>query len=205
MAKEKPAEESAPEDEPVTLSKAELQKLIDENRAEAQETALKEEKEKRKQAEKEKRRRERAERGEDEEEEDPAEIAKAAELRAAEAEQRAAEAEKKALMADVSVRLRDYLTADNNLKPYLGNAPDIMLHVERALTPNATEQAITRLIESHVKAFVERSKAGRIGASQQHSVSRSKITLPDSERETRTATRQEQPAERRFVGVNWHG
>lgn len=189
-------EDSAPEK--VELTPEELEAKL----AEARELALKEDREKRKQKEKEKRAEERKARGEDEEEEDPAEVIKAAEQRAAEAEQRAAEAEKKSLMADVNVKLRDYLTSDTNLKPYLGNAPDIILHIERALPKDATDQAIHRLIESHTKAFVERSKQGRTGTVQP-SISRSKITGIQTEpRDTRTSTVN---TDRPFSTVNWHG
>jgi hypothetical protein len=197
-----------PEEEPggggdVTPEKLEL--TPDELEAklqEARDAAIKDEREKRKQAEKEKRRRERQERGEDEEpEEDPAEIVRKAEARAATAEQERDEAKKTALLAKVENKLRAYLL--DNFKEFVGNTLDIMLHIEKALDPNATEQAIVRLIESHSKAFVERTKAART-TNTNPVVTRSKITGITPERENKTVTREQQPA-RQFSSINWHG
>lgn len=101
-----------------------------------------------------------AEDAEDEDDtEDADEIVRKAETRAALAEQRAAEAEKKATLAVVENKLRDYLAL--NFRDLIGNAPDIMLHVEKALTPGAKDAEIARLIDSHSKAFAERTKAAR--------------------------------------------
>lgn len=146
----------------------------------------------------------------EEEQEDPKEIIANAETRAAEAEQRAAEAEKKALMADVNVRLRDYLTA--NFKEFVGNAPDIILHIERALSENAKEQEIIRLIEAQSKAFVERTKSARAASTNAINANRSKLIgggqqgQQQEQRESRNISgRREDQPQPRFAAINWHG
>lgn len=146
--KETPAETESDDDGKVTLTKDELAQQIAD--------ALKADREKRKKKEKAKQRE--AEPDDDEEEqEDPEEVIRKAELRAATAEQERDEAKKQALLAQVENKLRDYLAL--NMRQFIGNAPDIMLHIEKALTANAKEGEIARLIESHAKAFAERSKA----------------------------------------------
>lgn len=99
----------------------------------------------------------------DDPEEDAAEIISKAEARAAKAEQEATAAKKEALLARVENKLNAHLAL--NFRDFMGNAPDIMLHIAAALTPDAKEGEIARLIDSHTKAFVERTKATRKPAS----------------------------------------
>lgn len=99
----------------------------------------------------------------DDPEEDAAEIISKAEARAAKAEQEAAAAKKEALLARVENKLNAHLAL--NFRDFMGNAPDIMLHIAAALTPDAKDGEIARLIDSHTKAFVERTKATRKPAS----------------------------------------
>jgi hypothetical protein len=212
-AKAKPAEEETDEEgegggggdapKKLEITEQELQDRIQAATAEA----IKADRAERKKKEKQRKRDEEQAESEDEDEEDPREIISAAEQRAADAEQRAAEAEKKATMADVGVRLRDYLTA--NYKEFIGNAPDIILHIERALSAAPKEQEIIRLIEAQSKAFVERTKTARGNQNNQISASRSKLTGTNQQAqqgETRTITRTDQPESRpRFSTINWHG
>jgi hypothetical protein len=62
----------------------------------------------------------------------------------------------------VDRQLRDYL-ADETRREYLGNAPDIMLHVEKRLEPDAKPEAVTKLIADEVKAFMDRTPRGLRG------------------------------------------
>ena len=142
------------------------QKELDDRIAAAVEDGVKKAREKAKQKAKAKAKRQEAEAedgDDDEAEEDPAEIVRDAETRAAKAEQERDLAMKEALMARVENKLNAYLAL--NLREFMGNAPDIMLHIEKALSPGAKDAEIARLIESHSKAFSERVKAARRPAS----------------------------------------
>lgn len=100
---------------------------------------------------------------EDEDDEDATEIIRKAELAKATAEQERDAAKKEALLAKVENKLRDWLAL--NAREFLGSAPDIMLHIERAITADAKDGEVARLIESHAKAFMERNKGLRkVGA-----------------------------------------
>lgn len=142
-------------DDVLKLTKDELeQKIAD---------ALKADREKRKAKEKKQKEREADDDENGDDEEDAAEVISKAERRAAEAEQERDQAIKEALLAKVENKLRDYLTI--NFREFIGNAPDIMLHIEKALSPKSSEQEVARLIKSHAEAFVERTKAARRPAS----------------------------------------
>jgi hypothetical protein len=164
--------------------------------------AREEDKTKRKQAEKEKRDRERRERGEDEEEEDPKEVIAKAEKRAADAEQEAAQAKRDATIAKIENKLRDYLVG--NYKEFLGNATDIMLHIEKALTPDATEQAISRLIEAHTKSFVERVKQAK-GSHGAPAGGIRRLPLGTPPQPATEERQQKAESARKFQTLNWHG
>lgn len=149
---------------------------------------------------------------EDDDAEDPAEIAAKAETRAARAEQERDQAVKEALLAKVENKLRDYLAL--NLREFIGNAPDIMLHIERALPAGAKEQEIQRTIESHAKAFAERTKAVRKPASGApmggaRSPRASGFTGGGGEEEpvrrpaAASGNRAEAPSSRPFSHLNW--
>lgn len=67
------------------------------------------------------------------------------------------DAERRAKVAEVSVSLRDHLAADDERKPYLTNAPDIMLHVEKKLTVEMTDAQVEQLIADETTAFIART------------------------------------------------
>jgi hypothetical protein len=84
------------------------------------------------------------------------------------AEERAAQAERRAQLAEVNVALRDHL-ADKH-PDYLANAPDIMLHVEKHLAPDAKPTDVAKVIADEAKAFADRtprkvSSGGGVSAS----------------------------------------
>lgn len=199
-------EQDDADDSPLTFSKADLQKLIDDNRKEAAESAAKDAIAKREEEEKKARLKRRAKDAE-ESEEDLVDAATKAEARAAEAEQRAAAAERKALLKDVEVKLRDYLAL--NHKEYLGNALDIMLHVEKAVPIDATDALITRIIDAQAKAFVERSKAARgTGGGAPGSAVRGRMAGTGQQQTNQTSQQQgerQTAAAPRFRTLNWHG
>ena len=57
-----------------------------------------------------------------------------------------------------AVRLRDHLADPaNKLDAYLPNAPDIMLHVERALPADAKPEDVAKVIAEQARAFAERT------------------------------------------------
>lgn len=153
-----------------------------------------------------------ADEDDDDDGEDADEVISKAEARAARAEQEAAAAKKEALLAKVENKLNAYLAL--NFRDLIGNAPDIMLHIERALTPDAKEGEIARLIEAQSKAFADRVKAARKPASGAPPA-RNRISglvggtsdNPTDRTAAAAATTAQNGAAgyRPFSTINWHG
>lgn len=76
------------------------------------------------------------------------------------AEAEAAEANRRAQLAEVNIKLRDYLAEKH--PDYLANAADIMLHVEKQLKPDAKPEDVAKLIAEQAKAFVERTPKAKV-------------------------------------------
>jgi hypothetical protein len=85
------------------------------------------------------------------------ELSDKADERRSEAEEKAAAAERRAQLAEVNIELRDYLGSTDELLPYLPNAVDIMVHVEKKLAADAKAEDVTRIIKEEAKAFAERT------------------------------------------------
>jgi hypothetical protein len=146
----------------------------------------------------------------DDEEEDSAEIIRKAEQKAAEAAQRADEAEKKALLAEVKGKLTDWLGL--NARDFIGNAPDIMLHIERQLSPGAKDGEVARVIEANAKAFIERTKAARGKVGNPVAAGRNRIAgvpgadNPEDRQVAAAAARTGPPVDgQRWSTLNYHG
>lgn len=152
----------------------------------------------------------------EDEREDAEEIIRKAETRAARAEQERDAAVRRAQLSEVKDRLRDYLFT--NHRAYLANDVDIMAHIEKALTPNAKDGEIGRLIESHTKAFVDRVKAAAkpaSGAPQGGTRGRNLASLvaqsrPDADDDARRVVTPksgsaQQPTHRPFAQIHWNG
>lgn len=107
------------------------------------------------------REKEEAERKKAEEQGEYQKIAKQEEEKRTAAEQKAAAAERRAQLAEVNIALRDHLAGDDARRAYLNNAPDIMLHVEKALAADAKPEDVAKLIEKETAAFIQRTGAAQ--------------------------------------------
>lgn len=149
------------------------------------------------------REKEEAERKKAEEQGEYQKVAQQEEAKRKEAEARAAAAERRALLADVNVQLRDHLAATDALKPFLGNAPDIMLHVEKKLGDDAKPDDIAKLIDAEAKSFAARTTAGK-GAAGGAPAGGQRGKLPAGQHSPET---RQPPARQRgrFSTLNYHG
>jgi membrane protein involved in colicin uptake len=156
--KDDPPPQPKPNEAPkLQLTEAELQQKI----ADATNAALAAERKKREEADA--KALEEGERKKAEEQGEYQKLAEADRAKREAAEQQRDEAIRRAQLAEVNIQLRDYLAADDR-KQFLANAPDIMLHVEKELAPDAKSEDVAKLIEKKTAEFVARTAPAKAGA-----------------------------------------
>lgn len=126
------------------------------------------------------------------------------------AKQEATEANRRAQIAEVGVLLRDHLT--EKYKEFVGNAKDIILHIEKDLPDNPKPAEIQRLIADHSRAFVERIRNAKGAHGAPAGGTRGKLPQGSPigvggavSGEDRSMKPREASPRRPFQTINWHG